>query len=140
MHLIQLLMICSLTIAACGSSKKSTEKEKVSDQAANQNSMTTQSQDNKFRLIVSFISIGEGTDPDARKIMDGVIEKWNKKSGKTIEMESMPWGREGEVDFCFRLSELSSADQATFVQEMKKAMEGRSLIQFAENQESRFKN
>jgi hypothetical protein len=50
-------------------------------------------------------------------------------------MEAVPWGREGEVDFCFRLSELSSEDQASFINEMKKAMEGRKLIQFAENQE-----
>ena len=140
MHLIPLLIICSLTVTSCGSSKKSTETTTVSEQASQTNNMTKTNQDQPYRLIVSFISIGEGTDPDARKIMDGVVEKWNQKTGKTIEIESMPWGREGEVDFGFRLNELSPADQTTFVQEMKKAMEGRSLVQISENQVGRFKN
>lgn len=140
MHLTQLMVICSLAVASCGSSRESAANDKMTDSATKENTMTAPNQDNKYRLIVSFISIGEGTDPDARKVMDGVLENWNKKIGKTIAMEAVPWGREGEVDFCFRLSELSSEDQASFINEMKKAMEGRKLIQFAENQEGRFKN
>lgn len=140
MYLTQLLVICSFVVASCGTSKESAANEKVTDSSSKNNTMTAPGQDNKYRLIVSFISIGEGTDPDARKVMDGVIENWNQKTGKTIAMEPMPWGREGEVDFCFRLAELSSEDQVSFISEMKKAMEGRKLIQFAENQEGRFKN
>jgi hypothetical protein len=140
MQLIQLLIISSLAIAACGSSEKTAKQEKSTEPTTNSTTMTAPNQENKYRLIVSFISIGEGTDPDARKIMDGVIEKWNQKTGKSIEMVAMPWGREGEVDFCFRLNELSTDDQVTFVKDLKKSMEGRSLIQFAENQEGRFKN
>ncbi len=89
---------------------------------------------NNYRFIVTFISIGEGTDRKGRETLDGVLASWEKKKGAPIAFESMPWGREGEVDFCFNLKELSAKEQELFVADMKTAFNGRSLIQMAENQ------
>lgn len=133
------------TLIGCGSSKETSKTESSSgnqstentaSQASTTDNAMNQTQETKYRLVISFISIGEGTDPDARKIMDGVIAKWENKTGKKIEMETYPWGREGEADFCFHLKELSASEQASFIEEMRKAMDGRSLIQMSENQKS----
>jgi hypothetical protein len=95
MHLTQLMVICSLAVASCGSSRESAANDKMTDSATKENTMTAPNQDNKYRLIVSFISIGEGTDPDARKVMDGVLENWNKKLVKPLQWRLFP-GEEKE--------------------------------------------
>jgi hypothetical protein len=89
---------------------------------------------NFYRLIVSFISIGEGTDRQGRETLDGVLADWKTKKGKEITFESIAWGREGENDFCFRINNLSAKEQELFVADMKSAFKGRSLIQITENQ------
>jgi hypothetical protein len=140
MNLYITILLASLMTISCGSARNTSKSDEVTVTSSNNTSQMNKTEDeNACRLIVSFISIGEGTDPEARRIMDGVLDKWAKKAGKPIASEAIPWGREGEVDFCFYLKELSSGDQALFVKEMKEAMEGRNLIQFAENQESRNK-
>ncbi len=90
----------------------------------------------KYRLILSFISIGEGTDPQAREIMDRVLAAWETKTGKKIAVENYPWGREGEVDFCFHLNELSPQDQAALAREMRVAFKDHQLVQISEFQAS----
>ena len=91
-------------------------------------------QANMYRFIVSFISIGEGTDRTGRETMDGVLASWEKKKGGSIAFEAVPWGREGEADFCFNLKELTSNEQEMFISDMKTAFKGRSLVQMSENQ------
>lgn len=89
---------------------------------------------NFYRLIVSFISIGEGTDRKGRETLDGVLAEWKTKKGKEITFESVAWGREGENDFCFRINNLNEKEQQLFVSDMKEAFKGRPLIQISENQ------
>lgn len=89
---------------------------------------------NFYRLIVSFISIGEGTDRQGRETLDGVLADWKTKKGKEITFESVAWGREGENDFCFRINNLNEKEQQMFVSDMKTAFKGRSLVQITENQ------
>lgn len=89
---------------------------------------------NFYRLIVSFISIGEGTYRQGRETLDGVLADWKTKKGKEITFESVAWGREGENDFCFRINNLNEKEQQMFVSDMKTAFKGRSLVQITENQ------
>ena len=88
----------------------------------------------KYRFIISFISIGEGTDQKAKEMMDRNLKNWKDKTGKELEVESVIWGREGEVDYCFQLKELNEKQQVEFVQEMKKTFEGKDLVQITENE------
>ncbi len=137
--------------AACGSSKTgaATDNEPATtgsvattpetSPSAMENTMKTMPADSNYRFIVSFISIGEGTDPKAREMMDRILNSWNAKTGKTIDMETTPWGREGEVDFCFPLTELDASEQAAFIDEFKAVFEGKSLVQLSENQPCRHK-
>lgn len=101
---------------------------------------TNQSSKNMpYRFMVSFISIGEGTDRQAKQILDSYLNEWRTNRGKEIHFEQVPWGREGEVDYCFPLVELDANQQKQFVNEMKAKFDGHNLVQFAENEPNRHK-
>lgn len=144
----------TLMLVSCGSTKNTPQKETtteatpappvtsvVSEEAApvvspanGEREPQTDPKETVYRLIISFISIGEGTDGEARKMMDNVLGIWAEHNQVTLKYDTFPWGREGEVDFCFRLSELNTELQDAFVSEMKEVMKGRNLIQITENQ------
>ena len=95
--------------------------------------------DISYRFIVSFISIGEGTDRNAKEIFDSFLNDWKTNQKKEINYETVQWGREGEVDFCFPLSELTDGQQKQFVGGIREKFKGHDLIQFAENEPCRHK-
>jgi hypothetical protein len=72
----------------------------------------------KYRLVVSFISFASGTDGAARKKIDEYIAQFEKEKRVTLAKEVVRWGKEGEVDYCFGLTELSQSDQANFVEKI----------------------
>ncbi len=92
-----------------------------------------------IRLAVNFISIGAGTDVDAKRVLDEYIKQYREKSGKMVSYVAHPWGREGEVENQFSLSELSEKEQSEFISGLKSALKGRELIQIEENKANRFK-
>ena len=97
------------------------------------------SDDFVYRLIVSFISIGEGTDPAARETMDSFLKEYQASNGKAIHYQPVPWGREGEADFCFPLIELNPKEQIVFINDLKERFKNRPLVQFTENEACRHK-
>ena len=92
-----------------------------------------------FRLVVSFISIGAGTDPEAKAILEAYVYDYKLKNNKVVSYYMIPWGREGEVDCCFPLDELNASEQNNFIDGLKKVIQGKELIQITENMKSRFK-
>ena len=93
----------------------------------------------RFRLVVSLISIGEGTDPEGMRLIERYVEDFGKLSGKSLSYVLIPWGREGEVDCCFALNELTPALQAQFIEGLKERIKGRNLLQINENARNRFR-
>lgn len=90
--------------------------------------------DMKYRFNVSFISIGSGVDYKAKDKYDAFVLDFAKRNGNVkLKHETSPWGREGEVDYCFSLSELNARQQGAFVQESKALLKDNKLVQFAEN-------
>jgi hypothetical protein len=151
-------LLAVLLSASCGTSKESTKntstESTATDSKANNtakvesSSTTTNNSTNEivavnsvdsYRLIVSFISIGEGIDSKARQSLDSMLNSWKEKKNKEIIAEMMPWGREGEVDYCFKLNELSAQEQTDLVNEVMTAFKGNSLVQISENQPARHK-
>ena len=139
--------------ASCGNTKESTKSGSSAPEAqsetaaptpnnsqtADDNSMnfeknTADSQNQNYRLIVSFISIGEGIDPKGREMLDNKVKSWDSEKGEPVQMEIVPWGREGEADFCFSLKELTPKEQEAFVKEIKTMYKDNSLVQITENQ------
>lgn len=93
----------------------------------------------KFRLVVSFISIGQGTDPEASGLLATVLAEFRAAKGKSPAYIMIPWGREGEVDCCFILNELAPAEQREFIGLIKEKLSSRPLIQIQENGRNRFR-
>jgi hypothetical protein len=71
------------------------------------------------RLIISFNSPGNGIDYKAKKEIDGFISSYEKEQGVPLAKEEIHWGKEGELDYCFKLSELAKEDQEDFVSRIK---------------------
>ena len=50
-----------------------------------------------------------------------------------MEKETAHWGREGEVDYCFKLAELSKEEQATFIAAIKSELKDSERVSIKEN-------
>jgi len=84
----------------------------------------------KYRLVVSFYSIGEGIDSKNKENFDVFLKNRSQK----IIFEQTPWGREGEVDYCFKLNELTSPEQTDFVKKAKEILGKSTLVRINENE------
>lgn len=94
-------------------------------------SKTSEFKTGSYRLIVSFISKGAGFDSQKKNALVSFIENHPKKP----KYNTVQWGKEGEVDFCFKLTEWSDKEQADFVNEVKTKMKGSDLVVILENTE-----
>ncbi|MBK7966836.1 MAG: hypothetical protein IPK10_17305 [Bacteroidetes bacterium] len=157
MKTIKIIGIISfaLTVSACKSSKNSNETPaKIETESVETNPTNTgkplvsmeywtreqaQAGPDTFRLVVSFISFGAGTDPESKTILETYVYDYKLKNNKVVSYYMIPWGREGEVDCCFLLDELNASEQNYFIEGLKKVIQGRELIQINENMKSRFK-
>ncbi len=117
-----------ITLFACNSTKKVTDKNTTT--STTQNTITT---DTNSRFIVSFISIGAGTDKKAKQEYGQYITGYEQKNKVKLNYEKTSWGREGEVDYCFKLTELDKKKQELFIIETKEILKSSSLVRFKEN-------
>jgi hypothetical protein len=92
-----------------------------------------------YRLTVSFISIGSGIDSKAKEKYDNFVLDFGKKNKVKLPHETVTWGREGEVDYCFKLAELDQNKQAEFVKESMALLTGNKRVQFKEKTTCRAK-
>lgn len=131
------------TAAASPGASNSGSSAVANPMQQNNSSVLTQEQAKSapatFRLMVTFISIGAGTDPDGKNRLDAYILDYKTRTGKSPAYVMIPWGREGEVDCCFSLNELSAPEQEQFIAGLRNTMTGRELIQISENARNRFR-
>jgi len=80
------------------------------------------------RFMVSFISKGFGIDTKSKAHFD----KWISDRGN-IQYTASPWGREGEMSYCFPLKGKSAAEQEAFIRDAKNELPNRDLVVFSEN-------
>ncbi len=126
------IVIIVAMAGSCKSSKNTTADSKADGKPATLTESKTPLPENNYRVIVSFISIGGGTDSEAyAKLKDYISRK--DEVGVAISKEEIRWGREGEVDVCFKLKEMDSSDADAFVNGLKKTFEGNNLVQITEN-------
>lgn len=86
-----------------------------------------------FRLIVSFISIGAGTDRKAFTLFENHMNQLANENKHAKQYEVAPWGREGEVDYCFKLEHLNAQQQKAFIDELKSLLRDHPLVLFKEH-------
>lgn len=125
----QVFFLAALISLACPFTCCKAKKQTTS---INENlTANTNAQTEKYRVIISFISKGAGTDAEKREAIMSYIEKHPKKPENSI----VHWGREGETDFCLNLKELTKNEQTDFVNEIKKLANGSDRIFISENAE-----
>ena len=95
----------------------------------------TQTKSQTRRLVVSFTSICCGIDREAKEKLDDFITKYEKTNGKQLATSSVKWGREGEIDYCLKLSELSRKQQKTFISQVRSLIGKSKLVEIRENAE-----
>ncbi len=118
-------LLIAITFAACHTTKNPGEKNTPVE--------ATSATDALYRFSVSFISIGAGPDRKSRQRYDQFISDYQQLHNTTVEYIISPWGKEGEVDYCFLLSELDSSEQQQFIKESKEFLENSSLVRYREN-------
>ena len=82
-----------------------------------------------YRLVVSFISKGGGISMEVHD----KFEKYIKDHPKKPVFETYRWGREGEIDYCSSLKELSKKEQVKFVEDIKKIIGASDVVLLTEN-------
>ena len=85
------------------------------------------------RLIVSFSSPGNGIDYKVKKEIDECITSYEKDKDVRLAKEERHWGKEGELDYCFKLSELSKEEQEDFVSRIKSLVKKSKRTGLVEN-------
>lgn len=117
-----------LIFSACSSSRKLSEKATSVVKPSYDNIA-----DSSYSLVVSFISIGSGTDRIARKEYESFIKQFEEYNKTIILLKKVSWGREGEIDFCIKLSNLSNDLQKNFIEETKNMLKDLKLVRIEEN-------
>lgn len=138
----------SLLIISCGQSDSSNEKTVVTDtleavtthrvtptapttdssSIAESGNNSPRKANGTVRLVVSFISQGEGIDHTTKDSFDA----WLKTKG-AAKAEISSWGREGELNYCFALANMTIAEQDKFVEEVRTKLTGRKMVHINEN-------
>lgn len=93
----------------------------------------TPSATDSIRFTVSFYSPGSGINYMAARKLDSFIANYQTNNNVTLTVYKTPWGREGEVDYCFKLSNLDSKKADALVQQVKDLLKGEDRINYKEN-------
>jgi len=93
-----------------------------------------QTQDNKYRYIVSFYSIGTGVNGKAVQQLEAFIKQFETKNKVSVPYVPVRWGREGEVDYCFKLNGMTAVQQVSFIKESQELLKGAEHINYKENE------
>lgn len=107
--------------------KELTDQEKIMQKEPSEIKNTT------YDLVLSFYSIGSGSNWDVIAEIDKFLERFNSNDTTRPKVERVSWGREGEVDFCIALDELSSANKLKFLEEAKLIANKAKFVHINEN-------
>lgn len=119
----------ALSTVSCKSKKEATTSDSSSS-SASANASANEPKEMTYRMVVSFISKGAGTDgPKRTAFLEYVAANPHKPVYKEVR-----WGREGEGDYCFTLSEFKSKTELlNFIDGVKKIAAESDLIVVSEN-------
>lgn len=98
-----------------------------------QQTTSTHNQQETYPIIVSFYSIGSGTNKAARKQFQDYIEKFEKRYHLNIDRGETSWGREGETDYCFDLMKMSHKKKSKFIRGLKSLLGKAPQVRITEN-------
>ena len=82
----------------------------------------------KDTLLVSFISIGAGTDHKAEDRLRLLVKDFELKNKVQFIVTIRNWGREGETDYSYDLTTLSKKQCKDFVDRITKMFQENNLV------------
>jgi hypothetical protein len=91
------------------------------------------------RLLVSFYSIGGGIDLKSAQLFDNFITAYKTSQGKSVSYERVPWGREGELDYCILFDGMSASELNAFIESAKAKVSDCKMVHFKINGECKRK-
>jgi hypothetical protein len=91
------------------------------------------------RLLVSFYSIGGGIDVKSAESFDRFILSYKTSDGKSISYERVPWGREGELDYCILFNGMQASNIEDFIESAKAKVADCKMVHFKPNGECKRK-
>lgn len=129
MKKIAIIALAGLGLFFTGCKAKSSTKSSGTTTAE----VATQAGEQKitYRLVISFTSHASGIDAEKYDAITKFLDTHPKKPAYDI----LPWGREGERDYCLQLKEMNSTDQKAFITEIKKLAQGSDRVFVNENTE-----
>ncbi|MFY0674698.1 MAG: hypothetical protein JXQ87_14965 [Bacteroidia bacterium] len=113
--ILPILALSLFFLGSCWSSKNKTD--------------TNPENTDNSRFIVSFYSPGDGINRTAKQKFISFLENLEP----SLSYNEVKWGREGEVDYCFALTEMKKADQDAFVKSVKELLAKADKVKFSEN-------
>jgi len=143
-HLIIITSIL-LSVDSCKDNKNTTTSSATTTQTRTTTTNTTPTQEplpvnldpvtvtkdeDGVRFNASFISIGEGIDIELHNKFVQFLDSYPKK----ISYSPVSWGREGEIDYCLKLTELTPAEQEEFIKKLKDILTKSKLVHINENE------
>jgi hypothetical protein len=95
--------------------------------------LNTQSitQNQKDKLIVSFISIGAGIDYKAKDRLFLFVEEFQHQHKVELDVAIKSWGREGEMDCTCDLNKLTKKQCKVFVEKIEEMFSGNNLVKIS---------
>lgn len=128
-----IILMAVVALGAC-KAKKAEFFGNTSDSTANAtNTNPAPSATDSIRFTVSFYSPGSGINYMAARKLDSFIANYQTNNNVTLTVYKTPWGREGEVDYCFNLSNMDSKKADALVQQVKDLLKGEDRINYKEN-------
>jgi hypothetical protein len=127
-------VVILLVFAAC-TSRHITKTEAMQNLISDTTALTAQ---DTLPLIVQFYSIGEGISTSSQTKLDDFISIQSNKYKVQIQAITVPWGREGEYDACFRLSALNKTQREQLVKDISGVFNTTSRVHIITNQPCQF--
>ena len=118
--------IAIMMMSSCASSKANSN-ENMNRTVQEEAEITT------YYFTVSFVSIGEGIDINAKKNFDDFITYFEENKDIELDFEMISWGREGEVDYCFQLDK-SASTHTQFLKDAKQNLKASKLVRFMDKE------
>jgi hypothetical protein len=109
----------SFSICSCKNQKEANSSLNEKTKSNTMNNVVQLSDTSHYSLLVSFFSIGSGIDFKIAQEYDRYIKQFELENEGKILVERIPWGREGELDYCIRFAGLSPEKQQSLIDRTK---------------------
>ncbi len=134
-----LLALTAIAVFACCKSSKPAAQATATTPVAAPEPEDKPLPDSVYRVVISFISIGEGIDVSALQQLEEIAVNHQRDFGMPLAKEEYRWGREGEVDVCYKMRDSSRKAKDAFVREVRSKFAENKLVQVEENTVCRHK-